>query len=65
MRTRCGIPSVTLEGTQADWQLILDRVDKIPEFGAEPAEWATMLRVILIRFVRAFDAGGPEADKGF
>ncbi|GLB40209.1 hypothetical protein LshimejAT787_0800800 [Lyophyllum shimeji] len=41
------------------------RVVHIPEFGAEPREWAGMFRVILTRFVRAFDAGGPQGDKEF
>jgi hypothetical protein len=61
----CGIPSITIEGTQTDWQLILDRIDKIPEFGAEPIDWANMLRVIIRRFIRAFDEGGPESDAAF
>jgi len=65
MMCGCGIPSITLQGTQADWQSILDRIDKIPEFGSEPAEWSAMLRAILRRFVRAFDAGGPQADRDF
>lgn len=62
----CGIPSVTLEGTKSDWETILDRIDKIPEFGEEPKEWAEMLRVILRRFIRAFDKGGPpRSDQAF
>ncbi|KAG6919663.1 hypothetical protein DXG01_002605 [Tephrocybe rancida] len=65
MSLGCGIPFITLEGTQADWRSILDRIDKIPEFGAEPAEWATMLRAILKRFVRAFDDKGPKSDIEF
>ncbi|KAG6918072.1 hypothetical protein DXG01_016730 [Tephrocybe rancida] len=66
MRGKCGIPSITLEGTQADWQSILARIDKLPEFGEEPTEWAGMLWVILLRFVRAFDEGGPPLrDKEF
>lgn len=66
MMLGCGIPSITLEGTKEDWQSILTRIDKLPSFGTEPAEWARMLRVILLRFVRAFDAGGPNgADKKF
>ncbi|KAF5371829.1 hypothetical protein D9615_009572 [Tricholomella constricta] len=65
MQVCCGIPSITIEGTQADWQSILDRIDKIPDFGQEPTEWADMLRAILRRFVRAFEAGGPQADKEF
>lgn len=65
MMIGCGIPFMTIEGTQSDWQSILDRIDKIPEFGREPTEWAGMLRAILKRFVRAFDKGGPQADQGF
>ncbi|KAG6811064.1 hypothetical protein H0H92_009153 [Tricholoma furcatifolium] len=65
MRLGCGIPFITLQGTQEDWQSILDRIDKIPEFGEEPTEWATMLSAILKRFVHAFDKGGPQADKDF
>jgi len=65
MMCLCGIPSLTIQGTQSDWQSILDRLDKIPEFGDEPAEWTPMLRAILTRFVRAFDAAGPTADMEF
>ncbi|KAG6863735.1 hypothetical protein C0991_003622 [Blastosporella zonata] len=61
----CGIPFITLEGTQADWHSVLKRIDKLHEFVAEPEEWVSMLRVILRRFVRAFDEGGPQADKDF
>jgi Domain of unknown function (DUF4419) len=65
MMAGCGIPSLTIEGTQDDWLSILERLDKIPEFGQEPAQWASMLRVIVTRFVRAFDIGGPQADMEF
>jgi hypothetical protein len=62
----CGIPSITLEGTRSDWESILNRIDKISEFGEEPKEWARMLRIILRRFIRAFDKGGPpQSDKHF
>ncbi|KAG6816883.1 hypothetical protein H0H87_002003 [Tephrocybe sp. NHM501043] len=65
MAVCCGIPAITLEGTQEDWRSILTRIDKLHEFGEEPTQWAAILRVILLRFVRAFDAGGPHADKEF
>ncbi|KAG6909874.1 hypothetical protein DXG01_014910 [Tephrocybe rancida] len=66
MRTRCGIPAITLEGTRDDWQSILDRTDRLHEFGAEPKEWGGMLRAILSRFVHAFDTDASEAaDKAF
>lgn len=61
----CGIPSITLEGTQADWQSILNRINKIAEFGEEPKQWSAMLRAILTRFVHAFDAEGVKKDKDF
>ncbi|KAH9899272.1 hypothetical protein C8Q73DRAFT_639425 [Cubamyces lactineus] len=52
---RCGLPTMTLDGTRADWQGILDRLDRIHEFGDEPSVWADMLRPILNRFIIAFD----------
>ena len=55
----CGIPSVTLLGERADWLRLLSRLDRLPELGDEPAEWAAMLRPILDRFVFAFD-GYPD-----
>ncbi|KAL2144063.1 hypothetical protein VTI28DRAFT_9674 [Corynascus sepedonium] len=51
----CGIPSVTLLGKRADWEKLLARLDKLPEFGAEPTEYAARLRPILKRFVSSFD----------
>ncbi|GBE80150.1 hypothetical protein SCP_0213530 [Sparassis crispa] len=57
----CGIPSVTLEGEKEDWLKLLQRVDKLDEFGDEPCAWATMLRPILQRFVSSFD-GEPDVE---
>ncbi|KDQ07441.1 hypothetical protein BOTBODRAFT_180718 [Botryobasidium botryosum FD-172 SS1] len=57
----CGIPSVTLEGEKSDWESILARLDKLDEFGAEPTEWARMLRPIVRSFISAFD-GNPDID---
>ncbi|GBE82870.1 hypothetical protein SCP_0412570 [Sparassis crispa] len=34
--TACGIPSVILEGEKDDWLKLLQRVDKLDEFGNEP-----------------------------
>ncbi|TBU57574.1 hypothetical protein BD310DRAFT_880490 [Dichomitus squalens] len=55
----CGIPSVTLEGEKADWERLYKRLDRLPELGEEPEQWAAMLRPILRRFVEAFD-GQPD-----
>ncbi|KAI0738926.1 hypothetical protein C8Q80DRAFT_1275137 [Daedaleopsis nitida] len=51
----CGIPSVTLEGTKADWEEIYRRLSRLEELGPEPAYWADMLRPILRRFIDSFD----------
>ncbi|KAL8822842.1 MAG: hypothetical protein Q9191_006429 [Dirinaria sp. TL-2023a] len=52
----CGIPSVTLLGEKADWQTLLHKLHKIPELGTEPAVFAKLLKPVLERFVRSFDA---------
>ena len=46
-------------GEKADWLRILARLDRLPELGDEPAQWAKMLLPILTRFVSAFD-GAPD-----
>ena len=51
----CGIPSVTILGTKEDWEGILSRLDKLDSFGHEPTEWAKRLRVVVRRFIGAFD----------
>ncbi|KAI6082293.1 hypothetical protein F4821DRAFT_247536 [Hypoxylon rubiginosum] len=56
MRLTCGIPSVTLLGEREDWLKIRDRVDKIPQWGLEPTQFATLLTPILDYFVRSFDS---------
>ncbi|KAF0691875.1 Aste57867_16976 [Aphanomyces stellatus] len=47
----CGIPSITLLGTVADWLAIRARVDKLQEYGL--GEWVVMLASILDEFVAA------------
>jgi hypothetical protein len=50
-----GIPSITLLGTKADWEKLLDKLDPMKRFGKEPAAYGDMLRPILARFVATFD----------
>ncbi|KAH7101490.1 hypothetical protein BKA62DRAFT_177684 [Auriculariales sp. MPI-PUGE-AT-0066] len=57
----CGIPRITLEGTQADWEDILRRVDKLLEYGLEAKEWHMRLAPVLRRFVATFD--DPALDR--
>ena len=51
----CGIPSVTLLGERDDWAQLVAKLDKIPQFGEEPAKFATLLKPVLTRFLESFD----------
>ena len=50
-RTMCGIPAITLEGTQEDWKALAERVQGFKEFGL--GSWLKVLAPILRQFVRA------------
>jgi hypothetical protein len=57
----CGIPSVTLLGGKADWVDIRRRLDKLPQFGKEPEQFARLLSPVLDYFIRTFeDADDPK-----
>lgn len=58
----CGIPSVTLLGEREDWQNILNRLDKLSEFGDEPTTFAELLRPVMHNFIAAFDSK-PDPDE--
>ena len=51
LKTRCGIPEITLEGTTSDWELLARRAEEFAELGLQ--RWITVLRPILSHFVRA------------
>ncbi|KAL2149110.1 hypothetical protein VTH82DRAFT_8458 [Thermothelomyces myriococcoides] len=55
----CGLPSVTLLGEREDWEKLLARLDRLPDFGPDPADYAERLRPVLKRMVATFDA--PDA----
>ncbi|QKX60434.1 uncharacterized protein TRUGW13939_07579 [Talaromyces rugulosus] len=55
----CGIPSVTLLGERQDWLSLVKKLDKLHQFGDEPARFAQLLRPILNHFVQSFDS--PES----
>jgi hypothetical protein len=38
-RTGCGLPSVTLMGEQKDWEVILEKLEKVKTLGDEPTQW--------------------------
>jgi len=51
IRTLCGIPSITLEGTAEDWRKIADRFREFSRF--ELAWWVEPLQPVLDQFVAA------------
>ena len=51
----CGLPLVTLQGERDDWAKLLEKLDRLNEWGSEPAAYADNLRPILKRFVETFD----------
>ncbi|EDR13031.1 uncharacterized protein LACBIDRAFT_308433 [Laccaria bicolor S238N-H82] len=61
----CGIPSVTLEGEKEDWEDILQRIEKLKEYGVEAVGWYHLLRPVLAQFVSAFDDRKSKENKEF
>lgn len=47
----CGIPYVTLEGTVADWENILQRLEKLKSYKLD--KWYDMLKAIMFEFIAA------------
>ncbi|GLB12572.1 hypothetical protein AtubIFM57258_010256 [Aspergillus tubingensis] len=61
----CGIPSVTLLGEREDWVQLLSKLDKLPDLGAEPAQFARLLRPVLQNFIVSFDEPTLESVREF
>lgn len=51
LHTRCGIPTITVEGTTEDWQAVADRAEGFADCGL--GAWIEVLRPILRQFVSA------------
>lgn len=63
---RCGIPQVTLEGTNSeDWKLILSRIGELKQYGAQTTAWFNLLKPVISRFVSAFDAPNDSDNLAF
>lgn len=56
----CGIPYITLLGTEDDWRAIYQRIDKIEELGMKT--WAEELRAVLKQFIRVYE---KDVDRSF
>ncbi|KAF7341366.1 hypothetical protein MVEN_01873100 [Mycena venus] len=61
----CGIPRVTLEGDRSDWVNILQRLEKLKEYGLETIAWYHLLRPVISRFVAAFDEPASDENVDF
>jgi hypothetical protein len=59
--SKCGIPKVTILGSKTDWETILERIDKLKEYGQETTAWHALLRPVLLRFCQVFDDGVAES----
>ena len=49
----CGIPTITLEGTKEDWQLIYNQLDNLNQFGLQ--EWVKELKPVIQEFINTYD----------
>ncbi len=65
LRTRCGIPAVTLLGEKSDWETILTRIAKLSSFGMETGGWSELLRTVISYFIKAFENPNSIENKLF
>ena len=61
----CGLPSITLLGSKADYQTIHTRLSKLKSFGSETHEFARLLRPVLSGFIASFDHPNSAEIKDF
>ncbi|GJJ78993.1 hypothetical protein EMPS_11352 [Entomortierella parvispora] len=62
---RCGLPSVTLLGEREDWEKMLERIEKLKEYGEETTLWYSLLKPVLTGFVNTFNHPEAKATKDF
>ncbi|KAF8665651.1 hypothetical protein AX16_000105 [Volvariella volvacea WC 439] len=56
VKFRCGIPSITLQGTKEDWVGLRWKIDRLAELGQpELMRWHSLIIPIFDHFIRAFD----------
>jgi hypothetical protein len=60
-----GIPSITLLGTQKDWELLLLKLNRLAESGDQPLQYSQNLRPILSRFIATFQDPNKHAIRQF
>ena len=55
----CGIPSVKLQGTAADWRRVLEKTKQLEQYGL--GKWVGELKPILMEFIQAADGHPNQA----
>ncbi len=63
MLTMCGFPSITLEGTAADWRALREKAERVVTRFTLPAfskQWLSALLPVLDRFVAVREGGGID-----
>ncbi len=61
----CGLPSVTLLGELSDWEALLAKLDRLPDFGPGPAEYKQRLLPVLSRFVSSYKNPDSRETRSF
>ena len=61
----CGLPRVTLEGEKSDWEAILERLERLKEYGLQTIAWYHLLKPVVANFVRAFEDPEGAENLGF
>ncbi|KAJ7888243.1 hypothetical protein B0H13DRAFT_1627160, partial [Mycena leptocephala] len=58
---RRGIPRVTLEGRQGDWELLLKKLERLKKYGIPAIAWYHLLYPVVSRLAKSFNhAHSPE-----
>ncbi|KAK5682333.1 hypothetical protein LTS10_005459 [Elasticomyces elasticus] len=65
MKEDYGIPSVTLLGEKADYELILSRLEKLRTYGEETGRFADLLQPVIRRFIKSLEDPDAEDVKYF
>lgn len=56
---------MTLLGERSDWEIILQRLEKIPQLGEEPTIFYGLLKPVIGRFVHSFTSPTAEDTRDF
>lgn len=49
-----GFSTITLLGDQSDWEKLYKKLDKLETFGMEPAQFGSLLKPVISRFIESF-----------